>query len=200
MSLKPLGIPVAVDSDVNAAAVAEQAIGAGRGLPTVAYVTVGTGIGAGLAIEGQSLKGALHPEAGHLPIIREPEDTAPSSCPFHSNCAEGLCAGPAIRERLGVGRDLADDPALVERVSNYLGQLGASLVLAWSPHRIIWGGGIIRAAPMMPMIQEKLRAALAGYGVGPFVEGSEFCAEAELQDAGLEGALIMARRLVIQSQ
>ena len=62
-----LDVPVVVDSDVNAAAIAEQAMGAGEGLPSVAYVTVGTGIGAGLAINGKSLTGVMHPEGGHLP-------------------------------------------------------------------------------------------------------------------------------------
>ena len=99
-----LGAPVVVDSDVNAAAIAEQAKGAGQGLPSVAYVTIGTGIGAGLAICGQSLKGAMHPEAGHLPIIRRRDDNAPSLCRFHADCAEGLVSGAAIRRRLGEGR------------------------------------------------------------------------------------------------
>jgi fructokinase len=140
-----LGVPVAVDTDVNAAAIAEQRLGAGASLPSVAYVTVGTGIGAGLAIGGQSLKGALHPEAGHIRLVRRPDDQAPSTCPFHADCAEGLVSGPALRRRLGEGHDLADNPALVELVADYLGQLAAALVLVWSPHRIVWGGGSSRA-------------------------------------------------------
>ena len=193
-------IPVCVDSDVNAAAIAEQAIGAGEGLPGIAYVTVGTGIGAGLSINGQSLKGALHPEAGHLPIIRRPGDNFESVCPFHPDCAEGLCSGPAIGKRLGEGRELAGDAQLIELVAYYLGQLAASLVLAWSPCRIVWGGGIIRAAPLVPLIEEKLQAALGGYGVGPAVEQPGFCVQARLEDAGLEGALITAREIADHRQ
>ena len=190
-----LGVPVAVDSDVNAAAVAEQRSGAGQGLASVAYVTVGTGIGCGLAIDGESMKGSLHPEAGHLPVIRLPHDEFPSSCRFHAHCAEGLTAGPAIRARLGEGRDLADDPATVELAADYLGQLGASLVLAWSPHRIVWGGGVVTAAAMIPLIEQRLVAALGGYGVGPAVAQPGFCAPARLDHAGLDGALLMARKL-----
>ena len=89
-----LGVPVAADTDVNAAAIAEQQLGAGEGLPSVAYVTVGTGIGAGLSIDGRSLKGAMHPEAGHLRLVRRKGDESPSACPFHDDCAEGLAAGP----------------------------------------------------------------------------------------------------------
>lgn len=195
-----LGIPVTVDSDVNAAAIAEQAIGAGRQLSSVAYVTVGTGIGAGLAIDGRSLKGSLHPEAGHLPIIRQAGDHTKSNCQFHASCAEGLCAGPAVASRLRPGEELVDDGLLIDRISDYLGQLAASLVLAWSPHRIVWGGGIIGAAPLVPLIEEKLRFALGGYGVGPDVDRPGYCANAELRNAGLEGALIMARQQATQGR
>lgn len=188
-------VPVSVDSDVNSAAIAEQAIGAGEGLASIAYVTVGTGIGAGLSVNGRSLRGALHPEAGHLPVIRRSEDELESVCRFHVNCAEGLCSGPAINKRLGEGRELAGDLELMELVADYLGQLTASLVMAWSPCRIVWGGGIIKAAPLVPLIEKQLRAALGGYGVGPAVEQPGFCVKAELENAGLDGALILARNI-----
>ena len=188
-------IPVAVDTDVNAAAIAEQKLGAGGGMPNVAYVTVGTGIGAGLAMNGRSLKGAMHPEAGHLRLVRDPRDPFVSSCPFHTDCAEGLVSGTAVRKRLGEGRVLADDPELVELVSGYLGQLAAALVLAWSPDRIVWGGGIINAAALVPTIAAQARESLGGYGVGSAIDAADFCVAARLDDAGLEGALLMARDL-----
>jgi fructokinase len=193
-----LSVPVMVDSDVNVAAVAEQALGAGQGLSSVAYVTVGTGIGAGLAIDGKGLKGAIHPEGGHLPVVRRPDDREPSVCRFHTSCAEGLASGPAVRRRLGGGRELADDPALMEVLADYLGQLAMSLVLAWSPCRIVWGGGVIGAAPLIPLIEARLRELLSGYGVGPAVERPDFCVPAALTNAGLEGAMIMARQLAEQ--
>ncbi len=190
-----LGVPVAVDSDVNTAAIAEQQIGAGEGKASVAYVTVGTGIGAGLAIGGKSLGGALHPEAGHLRLVRRPDDKVPSACPFHADCAEGLVSGPAVQCRLGEGRKLADDAALLDLVTDYLGQLAAALVLTWSPHRIVWGGGVIGAAPMIGAIEARLKVALGGYGVGTAIEQPGFCAPAALEHAGLEGALLMAQEL-----
>ena len=189
-----LAVPVVVDTDVNVAALAEQ-LGAGQGLPSIAYVTVGTGIGAGLASDGYGLKGALHPEAGHLRLVRRSGDDMPSSCPFHDDCAEGLAAGAAVRRRLGPDRGLVDDPEVMELVADYLGQLAAALVLAWSPHRIVWGGGVIGAAPLIPMIEARLLASLGGYGVGPQVEQPGFCAPAVHTDAGLEGALLMAGRV-----
>ena len=155
-------------------------------------MTVGTGIGAGLAIEGRSLKGALHPEAGHLPLVRAPGDDFPSACSFHRHCAEGLAAGPAIRRRLGEGRELSDDPAMLELIADYLGQLGAALVMAWSPHRIVWGGGVVTGSGLVPHIERRLADALGGYGVGEQALRPGFCAPARLENAGLEGALLMA--------
>ena len=194
-----LQIPVTVDTDVNAAAIAEQRRGAGQGLPSVAYVTVGTGIGAGLAIGGRSLKGALHAEAGHLSVVRLSGDEFTSVCSFHQNCAEGLASGPAVRRRLGDGRELADDPVVRELVADYLGQLGAALVMAWSPHRIVWGGGVVAGAQLVPDIERRLCEALGGYGVGPAATQPGFCAPAMLANAGLEGALIMAEELGISA-
>jgi fructokinase len=190
-----LGAPVAVETDVNAAAIAEQELGAGVGMPSVAYVTVGTGIGAGLTQRGHSLAGAMHPEAGHLRLIRRADDDIPSICPFHPDCAEGLVSGPAVRRRLSEGRELADDRLLLELVANYLGQLAAALVLAWSPHRIVWGGGVIGAAPMIEAIEVAMRSSLGGYGVGPAAGQQGFCVPAALEHAGLEGALLIARKL-----
>ena len=195
-----LGVPVVVDTDVNAAAIAEQQLGAGKGLGSVAYVTVGTGIGAGLAIDGRSLKGALHSEAGHLSVIRLPGDEFTSVCSFHPHCAEGLASGPAVRRRLGEGRELADDPELLELVADYLGQLGAALVMAWSPHRILWGGGVVAASQLVPRIERRLVAALGGYGAGPMASQPGFCAPAMLENAGLEGAFLMARELASHGQ
>lgn len=187
-------LPVVIDTDVNLAAVAEQQIGAGAGQQSVAYVTVGTGIGAGLAIEGRSLAGALHPEVGHLPVIRVPGDHLTSSCPFHGACVEGLAAGPAIQRRLGDTADLAKDPAVQDLVADYLGQLGASLVLAWSPHCIIWGGGVVGAGGLVSKIEQKLVHALGGYGVGDAPITAGFCRAALLSHSGLEGAILEARK------
>jgi fructokinase len=194
-----LGVPVAVDTDVNVAAIAEQAAGAGEEMSSVAYVTVGTGIGAGLAVSGRTLAGALHPECGHLPVIRELGDNFPSRCPFHASCAEGLVSGPALRKRLVPGTDLADDPRLVELVAAYLGQLAATLVLAWSPQCIVWGGGVIVGAPLIPMIEQAMRDTLNGYGVGEAANQHGFCVPAMLENAGLEGAVLMARKLATQA-
>ena len=186
-------VPVVIDTDVNAAARAEGQRGAGRGVRCLAYVTVGTGIGGGLLLDGRPLHGALHPEIGHLRLSRRVDDHVPSTCPFHESCAEGLTAGPAIARRLGVQRALAQDPAALDLVAHYLGELGASLVLCWSPERIIWGGGVMATPQLLERLRAALSRSLAGYGVGDAATARDFCVAPELADPGLDGALLMAR-------
>lgn len=187
-----LTAPVVIDTDVNAAALAEQSLGAGRGLHSVAYVTVGTGIGGGLVIDGRTLKGGLHPEIGHLLVRRAEGDAHPSGCGFHPDCVEGLTAGPALGSRLA-GRSIEEAPDVRTRVCDYLGQLCASLLLTWSPQRIILGGGVMSTPGLLSDIENRMRLELNHYGALAVAETSPYLAAAELEHAGLEGALIMAR-------
>ena len=94
---RELGVPVAFDTDVNAAALGEHRWGAAQGLDTVVYLTIGTGIGGGAMINGQLVHGLLHPEMGHMPLPRDPErDPFVGACPYHGDCWEGLAAGPSM--------------------------------------------------------------------------------------------------------
>lgn len=188
-----LGVAVAVDTDVNAAALAEQQTGAGKGCACVAYVTIGTGIGAGLAIAGRTLTGAMHPEMGHVPVLRYPGDVSPNTCRFHPSCVEGMAAGPAVQARLS-GRALEDVPEAFAAVADYLGQLFATIVMAWSPHRIVAGGGVLGALGLRVAATQRMVYALGGYGVGAAPQGDAFVVAPQLEHAGLEGALILARR------
>lgn len=190
-----LGIAVAVDTDVNAAALAEQQTGAGKGCASLAYVTIGTGIGAGLAIAGRTLTGAMHPEMGHVPVLRYPGDLAASTCPFHSSCVEGMAAGPAVQARL-VGRALEAMPEAFAAIADYLGQLFATIVMAWSPHRIVAGGGVLCVPGLRDAATDRMAQALGSYGVGAAARGAGFVVAPRLEHAGLEGALIVARRAI----
>jgi fructokinase len=185
--------PMRVDTDVGAAALAEQRLGAGRGLQALAYVTVGTGIGAGLALHDGTLAGALHPEVGHIALRRAPGDVQKSRCPFHADCAEGLAAGPAVGDRLA-GRALGEAPDVRALLADYLGQLCATLVLLWSPHRIVLGGGVLSTAGLISDIAGRMTAELNGYGVHDVTHSPDYLVAAGLEHAGLEGALLLARR------
>jgi fructokinase len=159
---------------------------------------VGTGIGGGLVVDGLPLHGALHPEIGHMRLTRRDGDSTHSVCPFHPNCAEGLTAGPAIARRLGINRTLSNEPAILDLVAGYLGELAASLVLCWSPERIIWGGGVMTTPGLLERLRGSLDQSLAGYGVGEAVFAPNFFALPALVDSGLEGALLMASALLQQ--
>ncbi len=187
-----LDAPFAVDTDVNAAALAEATLGAGRGARAVAYVTVGTGIGGGLCVDGRTLKGALHPEIGHLSVRRADGDIQASACPFHADCAEGLAAGPAVQARLK-GQALEDAPETMATVAGYLGQLAAALVFAWAPDRMVFGGGVLSTPGLLHRIEAAARETVAGYGSAAVMGRDGYLVPAALADAGLEGALLMAR-------
>ncbi|MFM1885806.1 MAG: hypothetical protein RL026_963, partial [Pseudomonadota bacterium] len=129
-----LDCPVGLDTDVNAAALAEARFGAGRDAVSVAYVTVGTGIGAGLVLGGVPVHGRLHPEVGHISLRRDPRDADfAGCCPFHGDCLEGLASGPAIMARWGRPLDQLDaDHPGTRIIGGYLGQLAANLALTCS--------------------------------------------------------------------
>ena len=160
-----LGVPALIDTDVNAAALAEWKLGAARGLNSCLYVTVGTGIGAGLVIEGQLVHGLVHPELGHMLLRQESGDPAPDGfCPYHRGCLEGLASGPAIRRRWGANaQDLPLDHEAWNLEAAYLAQMCMNAVCAFSPQKIILGGGVMRQKHLFPLIRQKTTELLNGY-------------------------------------
>jgi fructokinase len=191
---RAVGVPVGFDTDVNGAALAEIRWGAGQGADDFAYVTVGTGVGVGLIVNGQPTRGFAHCELGHIRVARLAGDSAPGSCPFHGDCVEGLVAGPALKQRLGE-RDLAsvasDDP-LWDSVAWTLAQLSHVIVCAAAPRAIAIGGGVLeRQAHLLPRIEALLADSLNGYmtlpGGAPYVRAPGLGA-----DAGPLGAIALA--------
>jgi fructokinase len=158
-------IPTGIDTDVNAAARAEGRWGGAQGLADYVYVTVGTGIGAGLIVNGRPVSGANHPELGHIRIVRMPGDHFAGVCPLHGDCLEGLASGPAIaaRARREPGTLLPEDP-IWEPIAHALAQLCQTLVLTTGPRRIFLGGGVMLGQPQLfAMIRPRLQASLNGY-------------------------------------
>jgi fructokinase len=157
--------PVGFDTDVNAAALAEHRWGAGRDVRNLVYLTVGTGIGGGVLVDGVPLHGLMHPEIGHIYPRRHPLDgNFAGVCPFHGDCLEGLASGPAIHARCGADlSQLGAAHAQWEIQADYLGQLCALLVLTLSPQRIIMGGGVMDQKNLFPGTRQRMLHWLCGY-------------------------------------
>lgn len=157
--------PIGLDTDVNAAALAEYHTGAARGCPSMVYLTIGTGVGGGLVIDGRPVHGRLHPEIGHVRLRRGAFAQFDGVCPFHGDCIEGLVSGPALAARFGC--DPADVPADDPRwdaVCADLAELFAMLIFTLSPSRIVVGGGVIMGQPhILPRCAAILPGILAGY-------------------------------------
>lgn len=197
--LERFGCPITLDTDVSAAALAEARLGAGAGLGSLAYVTVGTGIGGGVVMGDHTIKGLLHPEMGHIRVARDPRDADFSGiCPFHGDCLEGLASGPAVQARWHTrAEDLPDLHPGREILGGYLGQLAATIALMVSCERIVFGGGVVSGGRLLPYIRRSASQWLGGYlpieaRAGGF---DRYIAAPGLGDlAGTAGALLLAMR------
>ncbi len=153
-----------IDTDVNAAALAEGLWGASRGLRDHVYVTVGTGIGGGVVANGALLHGAGHPETGHVPVPREPDDSYPGRCPYHASCLEGMASGPAVAERWGKpAESLPPGHPAWDLEARYLASGFLPLVQVLATERIVLGGGLGSAPGLIELVRGHLAARLAGY-------------------------------------
>ena len=196
------GLPIALDTDVNGAAIGEGRWGAAQGLDDFVYVTVGTGIGGGAIVRGKPVHGLVHPEMGHIPMPRAEGDAFPGACRIHGRCWEGLCAGPAIAARAGCPAEEldADDPAW-DAVTASMGHALATITLMFSPKRIIIGGSVRKAGRLsedrfFERCRVSLERSLAGYVDSPMLSGAglrSFVVPPRLgDDAGVCGAMAMA--------
>lgn len=195
---RAFGLPLAVASDVEGAAMGEGISGAARDVDAFVYVTVGTGVGAGAMVDGAPVRGILHPEIGHIPVPRHPEDTYEGSCPFHGDCLEGLACGPAMAERWGrpaekLEGELRDRAMDLEAF--YVATGLRVLTYAYAPERIVIGGGVGLATGLLPRLRTHLVSALLDYPGLPEHARGDYVVPAGLGElAGAAGALALAER------
>jgi fructokinase len=191
-----LSVPVAFDTDVNAAALGEHRWGATQGLDTSCYITVGTGIGGGGLVEGKLLHGLMHPEFGHVRIPHDRDaDPFPGSCPYHGDCWEGLASGHAIEARFGTPARELDDEAAWTLEARYLALGLVSVICVLSPQRVVIGGGVMNRPGLLELVRREtvglmngyLGAALLGDGIADFVTRPALGPR-----AGVLGALALA--------
>jgi fructokinase len=165
------GVPISFDTDVNGAALGEWRWGAGQGLDTFLYLTIGTGIGGGGLVNGQLMHGLIHPEMGHMLLPHDfQRDPYPGRCPYHHDCFEGLACGPAIEERWGQKAITlpADHPAW-DLEAEYLALGLVNLIASLSPQRVILGGGVMQQPQIFPLLRNKVQRLLNGYVQSPAI-------------------------------
>lgn len=199
-----VGVPVAIETDVNTSAISEARWGAGRNVDTLLYLTVGTGIGGGYIVNGHCLHGLLHPEMGHIRVPRHPDDDFEGGCPYHGDCLEGLASGAALESRWGTSpKYLPDDHLAWDIEAHYLAHACATFVYTLSPERIILGGGVMNRSPLIPKIRRHLARCLAGYPtlspLSPNGIDAYLVPPALGQKAGIVGALMLAENLASQA-
>lgn len=189
-----LNVPAGFDTDVNAAAFGEARWGAAQGLDSCVYYTVGTGIGVGVYAGGQRVHGLVHPEGGHVPVRRHPDDDFAGTCPYHGDCLEGMAAGPALGKRWGQGGDtLPENHPAWEIEAHYLAEAVTGAILLLSPKKVILGGGVMHQQQLFPLIREKVSRNLNGYVASSVLDDLDtYIVPPGLGDnAGLAGSLAL---------
>ena len=200
---KSLMIPVGFDTDVNGSVLGEVTFGQAKGKKCVVYVTIGTGVGAGIYIEGKLLHGMLHPEAGHILLTQRQEDTYEGTCPYHKTCLEGLAAGPAIEARWGrKAVELKDDARVWDLEAYYIAQAIVNYILILSPQMIILGGGVMHQEQLFPKIRSYVKKMMNGYiKTKEMADLDHYIVPASLHDdQGIMGALELGRRALMKEE
>lgn len=196
-----LGCPVGFDTDVNGSVLGEVTFGQAKGKSCVIYITIGTGVGAGIYIEGKLLHGMLHPEAGHVLIQKRSGDTFEGKCPYHKNCLEGLAAGSAIKERWGQDAvQLKDRTEVWDLEAYYIAQALTGYILTLSPQLIILGGGVMHQEQLFPLIRSHVKEMLNGYiKTRELADLEHYIVPASLHDdQGIMGCLELGRRALCE--
>jgi fructokinase len=189
-----LSVPVAFDTDVNAAALGEWRWGAAQGLDTFCYITVGTGIGGGGMARGRLLHGLVHPEFGHVRIPHDLEaDPFPGNCPYHGDCLEGLASALAIEGRWGrAPLELDGDERVWELEALYLALGLVALICVLSPERIVLGGGVMLQPKLLPLVEREVTRLMNGY-IATLVTGDGYITLPGLGNrSGVLGAIALA--------
>ena len=195
---RALELPIAFDTDVNAAAFGEQYwVPENRSLDPFAYMTVGTGIGVGVLANGRPVHGLIHSEIGHAPVPHDwIKDPFPGICPYHRDCLEGLASGGAIAQRWGqTGETLPASHPGWDLEADYIALALTNLIYVFSPQKIVLCGGVPQHAGFIPAVRSKVQHLLNGYIHSPWVldKIDEYIVPPKLGNrSGVLGAIAMA--------
>lgn len=199
-----LEVPVAFDTDVNGAVFGEYYwIPENKQLDSLVYITIGTGIGVGVLVDGRPLHGLVHVEAGHLAIPHDVEkDPFPGICSYHGDCLEGLASGPSMAQRWKqLAERLPEDHPAWDLEAEYIALGLVNLIYAYSPNKIILGGGVSQHPGFHKSVRKKVRNFINGYINSPMVLDriDEYIVPPSLGNrSGVLGAIAMGMELVAQ--
>ena len=184
-------VMVTIDTDVNASAIGEYNFGAGKACPTLVYITIGTGIGGGVLINGKPHIGNFHLEIGHMQVPNP--DNFPGVCRIHGDCWEGIASGPSIEARWEVpSTEIPESHVAWEKEAELLASGIISIIANYSPDRIILGGGVMKQKHLYHKIHSKINELWNGYT--PLGIVSDLVVEPELgSDSGVIGALVIGQ-------
>ncbi len=192
-------LPTAFELDVNAAARGEYFwVAENQRCDPLVYFTIGTGIGAGIIVDGKIVHGTVHPEAGHMRIPHDRQaDPYPGYCLFHGDCFEGLASGPAMNARWGQRAEtLPTEHPAWDFEADYIALAVMNTICLLSPQRIILGGGVMQQKKLLPLIREKVLFLLKGYIQSPDIleHIEKFIVPPALgSQSGVLGAIALAR-------
>jgi len=180
-------------TDVNASAYGEYSVR--EGVENLVYYTVGTGVGGGAVNHGDFVEGASHPEMGHVPVRKHPDDPFEGVCPSHGDCLEGLAAGPAIEARLGQRAEHTPaDDAYWDIQAYYIAQSAYNASLFLAPEVIIYGGGVMKVEGLLEKVRTEFEKLNQDYFNTPALE--DYIVTPELEDsAATIGCFAMAKEL-----
>lgn len=213
-------LAVRVETDVNAPAWAEYELVNNEkqqeNEPTItslAYVTVGTGVGVGLVVNGFPVHGRMHPEGGHVPVQPLEGDPFPGyswgiahSPFFGKHTVEGIASSVALTERLQCRKGhkktlnrnelekLDDDDEIWDHAANALANLCVTLLLTTSVERIVFGGGVMLRNGLLEKVRKQTVKLMNGYVELPEDMSELIDASAWGDEAGLMGAVVLAQK------
>lgn len=145
-------------------------------------------------MNGRFVQGLSHPEMGHIYVRRHPDDGYKGNCPYHTDCLEGLAAGPAIEKRWGKKAYLlADQQEVWELEGFYIAEALVQYILILSPEKIILGGGVMKQHQLFSYIRQHVKKRLNQYIDLPDIE--HFIVPPQLGiHSGAAGSLVLAER------
>lgn len=195
-NLNKKDVPIILETDVNAPAYSEYLAlnEKGEKARAVSYMTVGTGVGLGVFVDGRTLHGILHPEFGHIVVDEYKDDKFPGVCPFHGRCLEGLISAHALAQRLNIStdelKDVPNDHEIWDIFCYYIARAAATAAYSYAIDNFVVGGGIMTGdnrAFLYDKANAMLKDMINGYLDAPLIRRPCYN-----KDAGLVGAAACA--------